>query len=150
MAAVDARDSSAANGSCIAFVLEYDDKRLLLAGDAQAGILCDGLRRYAAEVGEERVRLDLVKLAHHGSNANLSTRMLELIDCDRWLISTNGMNYGHPDDSAIAKVISSSARPVTFFCNYATVRTRPWALAGPRVGAAFEFPDGRKPMLVNV
>jgi beta-lactamase superfamily II metal-dependent hydrolase len=150
LAAVDARDGSAANGSCIAFILEYDDKRLLLGADAHAGVLGDGLKRYAMQVGEKRVRLDLVKLAHHGSNANISTRMLELIDCDRWLISTNGLNYGHPDDSAIAKVITSSARPVTFYCNYATGRTHPWELKGPGVGAAFEFPDRRKRMVVNV
>ena len=42
------------------------------------------------------------------SNANLSTAMLALIDSQRFLISTNGDNFGHPEDAAIAKVIATS------------------------------------------
>ncbi len=57
--------------------------------------------------------------------------MLALIDCRRWLISTNGDNFAHPDDAAIAKVITTAAGPVTFFCNYRTVRTMPWEEHGP-------------------
>ena len=151
MAAHNHRDGSAANGSCIAFILEYDDKRLLLGADAHASVLAAGLKRYAAEVDEKRVRLDLVKMAHHGSNANISTAVVDLIDCDRWLISSNGDNYGHPDDSAIAKVINSTTRPVTFYCNYRSPRTQPWEVRGPAVGASFRFPDNdRNCLLVNV
>lgn len=148
MADHDDRDGSAANGSCIAFILEYDDQRLLLGADAHANVLTAGLKRYAQQVNETRVHLDLVKLPHHGSNANVSTAMLELIDCDRWLISTNGDNYGHPDDSAIAKVITTSQRDVTFYCNYRTERTQPWELQGPGVGADFEFPTNKRNCLL--
>jgi len=151
LASTRASDSSPANAASIAFVLEFEGQRVLFGADAYAGILTKGLRRYAAAVGEARPHFDLVKLAHHGSNANISEEMLGVIDCRRWLISTNGDNFAHPDDAAIAKVIRSSTESVTFFCNYRTPRTAPWEALGPGVGATFVFPRaGRGSMRVTV
>jgi beta-lactamase superfamily II metal-dependent hydrolase len=99
LAAENDTDGSKANGSSIAFILEYDDKRVLFGADAHAPVLTNALKRYAERLGEARPRIDLVKLSHHGSNANLSTAMLALIDCQRFLISTNGDNFAHPDDA---------------------------------------------------
>jgi hypothetical protein len=114
-------------------------------------VLTEGLERYATRVGEPRPRIDLVKLSHHGSNANVSMKMLALIDCRRWLISTNGDNFAHPDDAAIAKVITAANEPVTFFCNYRTARTIPWEEQGPAVGATFTFPrENQHSMRVSV
>ncbi|MGE0877450.1 MAG: hypothetical protein AB7L13_05915 [Acidimicrobiia bacterium] len=140
LAAENKTDSTAANGSSIAFVFEAEGKRVLFGADAHAPVLAAGLKRYAAELGEPRVRLDLVKLSHHGSNANISTKLLELIDCKKWLVSTNGDNFAHPDDAALAKVIVSATGPVTFFCNYKSARTGPWGVLGRGVGATFKFP----------
>ena len=147
MATKNASDSSAANGSCIAFVLEHDGRRVLLGADAHSSVLTAALKRYAQLVGEARPRFDLVKLAHHGSNANISTAMLDLIDCRRFLVSTNGDNFAHPDDAALAKIIDAYPDGVTFFCNYQTERTIPWAEHGPDVGATFTFPRPGKNVL---
>jgi hypothetical protein len=147
LAATNATDSSKANGTSIAFILEYKGKRVLFGADAHAPVLTESLKRYAERVGDGRPHIDLVKLSHHGSNANVSTAMLELIDCQRFLISTNGDNFAHPDDAAIAKVIMSSDRPVTFFCNYRTARTEPWAAHGLGVGATFKFPKANQPSI---
>jgi hypothetical protein len=147
LAADNANDGSEANGSSIAFIFEYDGKRVLFGADAHAPVLLKSLQRYAVEVGEARPRIDLFKLSHHGSNANISMDLLRAIDCRRYLISTNGDNFAHPDDAAIAKVISAADKPVTFFCNYQSARTDPWGLHGPAVGAKFEFPKPGKRML---
>jgi beta-lactamase superfamily II metal-dependent hydrolase len=72
-AAENATDSSVANGTSIAFIIEYEDKRVFFGADAQAPVLTKALKRYAERVGEARPRIDLVKLSHRGSNANLST-----------------------------------------------------------------------------
>ena len=102
---------------------------------------CSPSRSSAAErVGQARPHMDLVKLSHRGSNANVSTAMLDLIDCQRFLISPMVINSAHPNDAAIAKVIMSSDRPVTFFCNCNTARTQPWAARGLGVGATFSKP----------
>ncbi len=140
LAAENATDGSEANGSSIAFILEYDGKRVLFGADAHASVLLKNLQRFAVEVGETRPRIDLFKMAHHGSNANVSTKLLQSMDCRRFLISTNGDNFAHPDDAAIAKVIDLADRPVTFYCNYHSARTAPWGEQGPNVGAKFVFP----------
>ncbi|MGI5132099.1 ComEC/Rec2 family competence protein [Pseudonocardia sp. CA-107938] len=147
LAAKNAADSSEANGSSIAFVVEHGGKRVLMGADAHAPVLAGGLQRYAARVGEPRPRFDLVKLAHHGSNANISTALLDLIDCRRFLVSTNGDNFAHPDDAALAKIIEAYGGGVTFYCNYRTGRTEPWALHGPGVGATVTFPRPGKQAL---
>jgi hypothetical protein len=144
LAAKKNTDGSRANGSSIAFVLEYDGKRVLFGADAHAPVLTTALERYARRVRETRPRFDLVKLSHHGSNANLSTAMLRLIDCRNFLISTNGENFSHPGHAAIAKVIAAYDDPVTFYCNYRTVRTEPWEKKGPAVKATFKFPKAKQ------
>ena len=134
LAAKNKTDSSKANGSSIAFIVEYDDKRVLFGADAHPQPLVDALDA-PRPTGERRVRIDLFKLSHHGSNANVSTELIEVIDTG-WLISTNGDNFAHPDDAAIAKVITTSDGPVTFFCNYAS--------DAPRRGSRGPLRSGRR------
>jgi len=55
-----------------------------------------------------------------------------------------GDNFAHPDDAAIAKVITTSDGPVTFFCNYRSARTTPWEEHGPGIGATFRFPKNNQ------
>lgn len=151
LAAERERDGSAANGSSIAFVFEYDGKRLLLGADAHADVLAANLARYGEMVGERRPRIDLFKLPHHGSGANLSSALIEAIDCRRYLLSTNGDNFGHPDDTAIARAVLGSRGPIKFFCNYASDRTKPWVARGAHVGATFILPKpGRSGLRVPV
>jgi beta-lactamase superfamily II metal-dependent hydrolase len=133
-------DRSEANGSSIAFLLEYDRKRILLGADAHADVLESSLRRFGEQVGEERVRIHLAKLSHHGSAANLTEGLVDAMDCGKYLLSSNGENFGHPDDAAIARVILHSKRAPTFYANFRSDRTLPWLAAAPDVGAAFVLP----------
>ncbi|GAA1038404.1 hypothetical protein GCM10009557_54300 [Virgisporangium ochraceum] len=98
-------DDSAANGSSIAFLAEYEGSGVLLTGDAHSGILVAGLRRLAAERGKLPV-IGALKVPHHGSRYNVSTELINAIDCGRFLFSTDGTNYGHPDAAAIARIVT--------------------------------------------
>jgi len=143
-------DSSAANGSSIAMVVEHNNKRLLLAGDAHASVLAANLKRYGRMIGEDRPRIDLFKLPHHGSVANLSNKLLATVNVRRFLISTNGDNFGHPNDEAIARATLSASRP-TFYCNYSSTRTEPWVTRGASVGTKFKLPKpGKSGLRVTV
>lgn len=144
------QDPSEANGSSIAFLLEYGGKRILLGADAHPDVLEHSLRRFGKEVGEDRVRIHLAKLAHHGSAANLTAGLVDAMDCGKYLLSSNGDNFGHPDDAAIARVILGSARPPTFYANFRSDRTLPWAAAASDVGATFVLPaEGKAGLLVS-
>ncbi len=105
-------DRSAPNGSSIAFLFESGGRCVLLTGDAHPGVLVESLRRVCAERGVERLRLDAFKVSHHGSRGNITPELLELIDCQTFLVSTNGGIFGHPDIETI-DLIASHARPGT-------------------------------------
>jgi beta-lactamase superfamily II metal-dependent hydrolase len=140
IAAGKERDHSEANGSSIAFILEYDGKRALLGADAHPDVLVPNLKRFGAAVGEERVRIDLCKLPHHASRANVTTDFVGAMDAARYLVSTNGDNFAHPDDAALARIILASRRKPTIYCNYASTRTVPWVERAASVGAVVKLP----------
>ena len=110
-------DGSAANGSSISFVLETPDgARALLLGDAHAESVIDSLKALYGETGE-KYHFDVVKLAHHGSFNNTSPALLDLIDSDKWLVSTNGKTFHHPDMPTLANIVTRGKDNKLFF-NY--------------------------------
>jgi hypothetical protein len=118
-------DRSEANGASIAMLAEFEGKALLLTGDAHGGILAAGLRRLARQRGVDRIRLDAFKLPHHGSKYNLSPDVLNLIECERYLVSTNGDIFGHPDPVAVSRIVAAGD-DVTLEFNYRAVSTERW------------------------
>lgn len=110
------------NKASIAFLLQAEGKKLLMLGDADAGVVADGLE---ALYGKNSVTcIDLVKLSHHGSKHNISKRLLSLINCNKYIISTNGgdINFCHPDRKTLALILRSVNRdkntPISFYFNY--------------------------------
>lgn len=100
-------DVSATNGSSISFVLEIDGKRVLFLGDSHAETIVESLTvLYAGE--KEPYRFDAVKLSHHGSYNNNSPKLFSVISSDKWLISTNGDKYNHPDLPTLAYIITQN------------------------------------------
>jgi beta-lactamase superfamily II metal-dependent hydrolase len=118
-------DTGLPNGSSIAFIAEYEGKRCLFAGDAHAPALRESINRLLAGSGASRLRLDAFKIPHHGSKNNLSTELLDLIDCPRYLISTNGRIFGHPDRTAIARIVAHGGDPLLCF-NYRSEENCIW------------------------
>jgi len=123
-------DTSVANGSSIAFLFEYAGRRLLLTGDAHPSVLVDGLRRLGYSE-ENPIQLDALKLAHHGSRANTSPELLRLLRCSRYLVSTSGARFDHPDMECLARIARANGDDpdTTFYFNYAGMPAE-LALAG--------------------
>jgi len=119
-------DSSPANGSSIALLAEYEGKRCLLAADAHAEELEASIQRLLRERGQQRLEIDAVKLSHHGSKGSTSDRLLRMLECKRFLVSTNGNYFRHPDSEAISRVIVEAGPDVELFFNYASDETRLW------------------------
>lgn len=128
-------DRSVANGASIAFLLEVEGVSVLLAGDAHARVLAASLRRLAAQRGVARVRVDAVKLPHHGSMSNVSEDLLGVLESERWLFSTNGDIFRHPDEETAKLIAAQQPGPVTLLFNYDVPSTRRLAALAPRSGA---------------
>lgn len=100
-------DKSEANGSSIVLLLEYRGRAVLLAGDAFASDLVDGI---AALGGSGRLKLDAFKLPHHCSQSNIVPTLVDAVECGCWMVSTDGTQFRHPDPIALARIICH-ARP---------------------------------------
>jgi len=107
-------DTSAANGSSIAFLAEYKGKRLLFSGDAHPTALLAALERLSPG---QPLTLDLFKLPHHGSSHNINAKLIQKVRCPYFVFSTNGSIYDHPDRAAVARVITHAREPELIF-NY--------------------------------
>lgn len=130
-------DSELPNGTSIAFVAEWQSRRVLFGGDAHPDLLTSSLGPLADAEGG-RYRVDLLKAPHHGSMNNMSREFIERIDCRQLALSTNGNLHGHPDPQAIARFLHfGSEGPKVLYFNYDTERTSPWR--APEVMARHDF-----------
>jgi len=96
----------------------------MFLGDAHSPVLVDAIKRLLAKRGEEKLVLDAVKLPHHGSRNNVSRELIELLDCRRFLISTNGNIFEHPDAESIARIIKYGGRAPDIYFNYLSETTK--------------------------
>lgn len=117
-------DRTAPNGSSIALLAEFNGARVLLAGDAHADRLISSLKLLLRDEG--RFRLDAFKLSHHGSSRNTSRELLELVECSRYLVSTNGSYFRHPDEQTVALVLKYGGSEKSLHFNYGSDYTSVW------------------------
>jgi beta-lactamase superfamily II metal-dependent hydrolase len=125
-------DPSIANGTSIAFLVEFSGKSCLFLADAHQGVICKSLRKLIP-TGQKRLKVDAVKLSHHGSKSNISKELMASIDAKHFLISTNGDKHNHPNKSAIDAVIKWSAQDPTLWFNYRSEQNAIWE-KGPENG----------------
>ena len=127
LAAIAARqtpvDKAAPNGSSIAFVFEAEGRRVLFAADAHPELLDTSLQ---LQYGEACVALDLFKVSHHASRANLTESLCGRFECSEMLISTNGAMFQHPDEEALARLVLAPGAPKRLHFNYKTAITESW------------------------
>ena len=101
------QDTAEANGSTIALLAEFEEKRVLLAGDAFPTVLLDAAGRLCRARGIRRLTVHAFKLPHHGSAGNVSNELLAAFPSSRYIFSTSGAVFGHPDDEAVARVVAT-------------------------------------------
>jgi hypothetical protein len=110
-------DIARPNGSSIAFLAEFDGRRVLLGADAHPGVIERSLRKLGYSEAN-RLKLDLFKLCHHGSKANTSPSLLRIIDCVNFAISTDGTRHSHPDRETVARIlVNDPSRHKTLYFN---------------------------------
>lgn len=79
-----ASDPSPTNKASIIIVLEYDGRKLLFTGDSPAKNIIKSVEKYYPEA-----KFEIVKLPHHGSQRNISRELIQKLNADRFIISTN-------------------------------------------------------------
>ena len=115
-------DSSMHNGSSIAFIVENQDTKILFLGDAHPQPIIDSLTNMGYSP-QNPLKVDFVKLSHHGSKANTSYELLDLIQSEDFLISSNGSKHGLPDKLCLARIINNKKKANLHF-NYSALITQ--------------------------
>lgn len=109
-------DSGLVNRSSISIIIEFNEKKLLFLGDSSPLDMEDRLQEYINHNSNE---FSVVKVAHHGSKNNMSKKMIEIINCDRYIISTNGLRFNHPDIETVSKLLFiNNSVSKKLYCNY--------------------------------
>ncbi len=112
-------DDSKANRSSIAFLLELDDTRGLFLADAHPDVIVNSIREFELNNNSDnKLELSFIKISHHGSRKNTNDELLDIIECQNYVISSNGTN-GHllPDKEALVRIIKKGTieKPVNIF-----------------------------------
>jgi beta-lactamase superfamily II metal-dependent hydrolase len=124
-------DNKEANGSSIAILATWAGRTALLTGDAHSDVLLETLDRWLGPTGT--LEVDLFKLPHHGSKANVTDALTKRVRAKCYVFSSSGQGRSqHPNDPAVARVIINSAGDRVLAFNYRNKRTEMWGDASLR------------------
>ena len=112
------------NGTSIAFILIHQNKKYLFLADAHIPLIVEELSKLTEYFNSKgKIEFEFIKLSHHGSRNNLNQNFLNLIECENFIVSTNGSGHQHPDKETLSKIILNMPRKddkniVNFIFNY--------------------------------
>lgn len=114
-----ATSMSLANKTSIAFILEYEGKEFLFLGDADIKVITKSL----IDLGysEKPLKIEFVKLAHHGSKKNINEEFLNLINTNKFIILTDCSSFAHPDKETLGLIVKhdlNRTKKIDFIFNY--------------------------------
>lgn len=109
-------DPAIHNGSSIAFIMTFEKMNFVFLADAHPSVVVNSLKAFGY-TKEKPLNAELVKISHHGSKANNSVEMLELIRTNKYVISTNGDKHAHPNKQFLARLALVNGNCEVYF-NY--------------------------------
>ncbi|RZL13214.1 MAG: MBL fold metallo-hydrolase [Pedobacter sp.] len=110
------------NASSIALLVTKESTNILMLGDAHPDIVYDSLVKFGYNA-QNKLKLNCCKLSHHGSKHNTSQKLLSILNCSNYYISTSGAGKDyHPNRETIIKLSEygrcNKDQPITVHCNY--------------------------------
>jgi hypothetical protein len=112
-------DKSVYNMSSIVCLAELAGKRILLTGDAVGANILDGLSAADKLDADGKIRVDVLKLPHHGSDRNVDEKFFESIIARHYVVSGDG-KYNNPEPDTFRLI--SASRPDNEFTVHFTYR----------------------------
>lgn len=110
------QDKAVPNGSSIALLFENTSGNVLLLGDSHPSVVIDSLKKLGYS-DQNKLKVGVVKVSHHASKGNTKKELLSLIECEKYVISTDGNMHGLPDKESIARIIEHNPNCKLYF-NY--------------------------------
>ena len=101
----DVKGVTTPNVASLMFMVEEDNKRLLLTGDGQQDIILDGLER-TGFLEDGFCHVDVLKVQHHGSEHNMDENFTKKVSADHYVFCGNG-SHGNPEIEVIDMIFES-------------------------------------------
>lgn len=120
-ASLASRDKSPFNLASIVCLVEFEEKRILLTGDARDDDILQGLENAGLLDDNGEIMLDILKLPHHGSDRNVSRHFFEKVKATNYVISADGRHH-NPDRSTL-EMLSKATRGRDNFTIHLSNRT---------------------------
>lgn len=125
-----AADRSIPNLSSIMLLAQVDvgsgTKTILLTGDGRGDHLLQGLRSAGLLDHSSSLHVDVLKVAHHGSERNASRRFYRKVTADTYVVSADGL-YGNPDLATLIWIVEGARedqRPISILVTNETPSTQ--------------------------
>jgi beta-lactamase superfamily II metal-dependent hydrolase len=107
-------DTSITNRSSLAVIIETDGFRGLFLGDSHS----KEIEEYFSSSPTIDSYFDVIKISHHGSNKNTSNKLLNIFNCNQYIICANKSGrHAHPDNLLMARLIKANKSPLIHFSN---------------------------------
>ncbi|MDQ2091803.1 MBL fold metallo-hydrolase [Marimonas arenosa] len=99
------------NVASLMFMVEEDDKKLLLTGDGQQDKILDGLDA-AGFLDNGHLHVDVLKIQHHGSEHNMDRDFARKVSADHYVFCGDG-SHGNPEPEVLDIVFKSRIGPAS-------------------------------------
>ena len=111
-------DKNAFNLASIAVLAEVGGRTMLLTGDAGGAPLLEGLEAAGRLSADGRMKVDVMKLPHHGSSANVTLELLSRVTAETYVVSANG-KHDNPDRETLNRLTEArGSEPYTLACTF--------------------------------
>jgi hypothetical protein len=111
-------DRSVANLSSIVVLVEADERRILLTGDARGDKILAGLELVKLVEPGGVLNVDVLKVPHHGSANNLEVDFFRRVVAKHYVFSGNG-EHGNPEREALEMLFQArGGEPFTIHLTY--------------------------------
>lgn len=108
--------STMTNKSSISFIISCESHAVLMMGDAPPDIVYQQLLQMNYS-RTNPLKLSAIKLSHHGGENSINKDLLDIIDCDNFLVSTNGKIFKHPRKRTLVRILKSNSK-AKLYLNY--------------------------------
>ncbi len=117
IASITSADKSPFNLSSIVCMLEFKGKRMLLTGDGRCDDIYAGLKKNKFLDSKGKLHVDILKIPHHGSNANMKPDFLQKITADHYVISADG-KHNNPDEETLDMIAENIKKGTLYLTNH--------------------------------
>lgn len=112
------QDNSVPNLSSIVAIAELDGKKILLTGDALGEKITDALQELGMASATAPLKVDVLKMPHHGSDRNVTPEFFRLIKADHYVFCGDG-SHGNPERATVEMLFAEQgAEPVALHFTY--------------------------------